>query len=127
MKLAGLGKLFAMLYSDRMDIYRTSKDEGSDNTTSITYDPEPLYKDVECRLSFNRSDTAPYSEVDRNPVVFNPKLFCSSDVDLLAGDYVVIRRYADDGSVMMLYEGMSAKPAKYPTHQEASIRINEGA
>ena len=127
MKLAGLSKLFTMLYSDQMDIYRTRKDENNDSTTSITYQPEPMYKDVACRLSFNRSDTTPYSEVDRNSVVFNPKIFCSLDVDLLAGDYVVVHRIADDGSVTMLYEGMVAKPAKYPTHQEATIRINEGA
>lgn len=127
MKLAGLGKLFTMLYNDRMDIYRTSKDVSADSTTSITYEPEPLYTDIKCRLSFSSDDTASDSEVDRNPIRFDPKLFCNPDVDLCAGDYVVVRRRADDGSTMMTYEGRVALSSKYPTHQETSVRIDESA
>lgn len=127
MKLAGLGKLLAMLYNDRMDIYRTESREEKDSTTSISYEPEPLYSDVKCRISFSSDDTGTDSEVDRNPIRFNPKLFCAMDVDIKAGDFVVIRRYADDGSVMTMYEGMVAMPSKYSTHQEIFLRINESA
>lgn len=127
MKLAGLGSLFSMLYDDRMDIYRTSKTENDDDTVDISYDPKPLYENIECRLSFSSDDTGADSEVDRTPVRFNPKVFCRPEVDLQAGDYVVIRRYADNGSVMMSYEGPVARPSKYTTHQEAFMRIDEGA
>lgn len=127
MKLAGLGKFFTMLYDDRVDIYRTSREENDDKTTDISYEPEPLYKDIKCRLSFSSDDTGSDTEVDRNPVRISPKLFCDAGVDLRAGDYVVIRRYADSGSVMMSYEGRVAQPSKYPTHQEAFVRIDEGA
>lgn len=127
MKLAGLGKLFAILYNDRMDIYRTSKEENEDYTTDISYEPEPLYKDISCRLSFSSDDTGADSEVDLNPVRFNPKLFCSSEVDLRAGDYIIVRRYSDNGSVMITYEGSVSMPSKYSTHQEAFVRIDEGA
>lgn len=127
MKLAGLGKFFAMLYDDRMDIYRTGKAETDDKTTDISYEPEPLHKDVSCRLSFSSDDTGSDAEVDRNPVRFSPKLFCAADVDLLAGDYVVVRRYTDSGSIMMSYEGRVARPSKYSTHQETFMRIDEGA
>ena len=127
MKLAGLGKLFAMLYNDRMDIYRTSKDTNNDNTIDIAYEPEPRYKAIQCRLSFSSDDTGADSEVDRNPVRFNPKLFCKAEVDLQAGDYVVVRRYADNGSVTATYQGQVSKPSWYSTHQEAFMRIDEGA
>lgn len=127
MKLAGLGKFLGMLYDDRMDIYRTTKDTNDDATVDISYEPEPLYKDVSCRLSFSSDDTGSDSEVDRTPVKFNPKLFCSSSVDLRAGDYVAVRRYADDGSLLMVYDGTVSMPSKYSTHQEAFIRIDEGA
>lgn len=127
MRIAGLGKLFAMLYDDRMDIYRTSRTANEDDTTDISYQPEPLCKDIECRLSFSSDDTGADSEVDRTPVRFNPKLFCKTEVDLQAGDYVVVRRYADSGSVMMSYEGPVSMPSKYSTHQEAFMRIDEGA
>ena len=127
MKLAGLGKLFAILYNDRMDIYRTSKDTNNDDTTDISYQPKPLYTDIKCRLSFSSDDTASDSEVDRNPVAFNPKLFCKAEIDLQAGDYVVVRRYADDGSIIKTYEGQVAQPSWYSTHQEVFMRIDEGA
>ena len=127
MKLAGLGKFLTILYDDRMDIYRTSAEINIDKTTVVFYDPSPLYKDVKCRLSFSSDDTGSDSEVDRNPVRSNPKLFCATDVDLQAGDYVVVRRYADDGSLKTTYEGRVAKPSWYSTHQEAVVRIDEGA
>lgn len=127
MKLAGLGKLFAMLYNDRMDIYRTGAETNDDETTDVSYDPEPLYTDIECRLSFSSDDTGADSEVDRTPVKFNPKIFCRAEVDLKAGDYVVVRRHADDGSVTKTYQGQVALPSWYSTHQEAFVRIDEGA
>lgn len=127
MKLAGLGNLFAMLYNDRMDIYRTSKNDNEDTTTNISYEPKPLYTDVACRISFSSDDTGTDSEVDRTPIRSNPKLFCKTEVDLQAGDYVVVRRYTDTGSVAMTYEGMVAQPSWYSTHQEAFMRIDEGA
>ena len=127
MKLAGLGKLFAILYNDRMDIYRTVKEDNDDNTTNISYEPQPLYTDIKCRLSFSSDDTGADSEVDRNPVKFNPKLFCEAEVDLKAGDYVVVRRYADNGSVIKTYQGQVALPSWYSTHQEAFMRSDEGA
>lgn len=127
MKIAGLGRFFAILYDDRMDIYRTGKTENDDTTTDISYEPEPLYKDIKCRLSFSSDDTGSDTEVDRNPVRFSPKLFCDTGVDLQAGDYVVVRRYSDSGSIMMSYEGRVARPSKYTTHQEAFVWIDEGA
>lgn len=127
MKLAGLGKFLSILYNDRMDIYRTGKSVNEDDTTDISYQPKPLYTGVECRLSFSSDDSGADSEVDRNPVRFNPKLFCGAKVDLQAGDYVTVTRYADDGSVAKVYHGQVAQPSWYSTHQEAFMRIDEGA
>lgn len=127
MKLAGLGKLYTILYDDRMDIYRTNRIENDDSTTDIAYNESPLYEDVKCRLSFRLDDSGADSEVDRNPVRANPTLFCGSDVDIRAGDYVVVRRYADDGRVLSTYEGRVAMPSRYSTHQETFLRIDEGA
>ena len=127
MKLAGLGNLFAMLYNDRMDIYRTSEETNDDATSDISYNSQPLYTDIECRLSFSSDDTGSDSEVDRTPVRYNPKLFCRAGVDLRAGDYVIVRRYTDSGVVARTYEGQIAEPSWYSTHQEAFMRIDKGA
>ena len=127
MRLTGLGTLYTILYDDRMDIYRTVKESNDDDTTNISYEPAPLYTDIKCRLSFSSDDTGSDSEVDRNPVKFSPRLFCTADVDLQAGDYIVVRRYTDSGSVAQTYQGQVAKPSWYSTHQEAFVRIDEGA
>ena len=127
MRFSGLGKFYSILYDDRMDIYRTSQTLNDDSTTSMHYDEAPLYTDVACRLSFSSYDSASDSEVDRNPVRFNPQIFCDSQVDLKAGDYVVIRRFSDNGTVMMTYEGPVTTPSVYSTHLEAHVRIDEGA
>lgn len=127
MKLSGLGKFYTMLYNDLMDIYRTGKRDNDDNTTNISYDPKPLYTDIKCRISFSSDDAGSDSEVDRNPIRFSPKLFCEAEVDLKAGDFVVVRRYADNGSVVKTYQGQVALPSWYSTHQEAFVQIDEGA
>lgn len=127
MKLAGLGKLYAMLYDDRMDIHRTQEEENEDCTADTLYKPVPVYKNVKCRLSFESDDTGVDSEVDRVPVRYIPKLFCGPDVDLQAGDYVIIRRYTDSGVIRKVYEGVVSEPSWYTTHQEAFVRIDKGA
>lgn len=126
MKLAGLGKLYEILYDDKMHIYRTSREMNDDSTTNVSYGT-PMYTDIKCRLSFTSEDTASVSEVDRNPVQFNAKLFCGPNIDLKAGDYVVVRRYNDSGAVMKTYQGQVAMPAWYSTHQEALLWVDEGA
>ena len=127
MKLSGLGTLYTMLYDDRMDIYRTVKEDNDDKTVDISYDPKPLYTDIRCRISFSSDDTGSDSEVDRTPITFSPKLFCGADVDLKAGDFVVVRRYSDNGSATKIYQGRVAMPSWYSTHQEAFVQIDEVA
>ena len=127
MKLSGLGKLFALLYDDRADIYRTDKGENQDESVDIFYQPDPLYTDVKCRISMSSDDTGTDSEVDEHPVRFNPKLFFGPDVDIKAGDYVVVRRLDDTGAVKQTYEGVVSKPSWYTSHQEVFLRVDEEA
>ena len=127
MNLAGLGNFFAMLYNDRMDIYRTAREDNQDTTVNISYSPEPLYTDIKCRLSFSSDDTGSDTEVDRTPVRLSPKLFCGADVDIKAGECIVVRRYTDKGEVSKTYQGQVALPSWYTSHQEVFVRIDEGA
>lgn len=127
MKLAGFSKMLSILYTDKMDIYRTSSQQNTDNTTDIFYLPDPLKTDVSCRISFSSDDTATDSEVDMNPIRYNPKIFTSADEDLKAGDYVVVKRYNDKGDVVKTYSGRIGQPSWYTTHQETFMRIDEGA
>lgn len=126
MKLAGLGRLYAILYDDTIVVYRTVQGLNEDGTVSSSYAREFICK-VAGRVSFDSDDKAADSEVDRNPVAFNPKLFCAPDVDLKAGDYVEVLREADNGEWEITYKGVIAMPSKYSTHQEAFFRVDEGA
>lgn len=127
MNLTGLGGLLSMMYTDKVDIYRTVKIDNEDGTTDVSYPSRPTYAGVPCRLSFRSDDTGADSQVDRNPIAYNPKLFCKSGVDLQAGDRVVVYRLKDDRTTARVYEGVVADPTWYTTHQEAFMRIDRGA
>lgn len=127
MKLAGLGKLYAIMYDDRMDVQRYVKHKNDDGTTQVDLDPTPIATDVPCRISFTHSDMPKDKDVDMDKIDFSPKVFCAPTVDLKAGDVVVIRRYSDDGQILHTYTGSLAMPSWYATHQEANIDIDEGA
>lgn len=127
MRLAGLGKFHTILYDDRFDVYRTDSGYNGDGSTDIFYQQEPIYKDVHGRISFVSDDRGSDSETDRVPIKFDPKLFCASDVDIKAGDYVVIRRYSDDGRLIHTYRGTLSMPSWYSTHQETFVRVSEEA
>ena len=127
MKLSGMGVFLTMLYDDRFDIYRTDKRSNEDSSTDIFYQETPKYADVPGRLSFSSDDTGSDTAVDETPIKYNPKLFCAHDVDIRAGDYIVLRRYSDDGKLIHTYKGLAAQPAWYSTHQEIFIRVDEEA
>ncbi len=127
MRIAGLGKFYTILYDDRFDIYRTDKALNDDASTHIFYEEEPLYSNVPGRISFVSDDRGTDYEVDSTPIRYDPKLFCASDVDIKAGDYIVIHRLDDKGNVTHTYKGRASKPSWYTTHQETFIRINEEA
>lgn len=127
MKLAGLGKFYTILYDDRFDVYRTDKGDNGDGSTDIFYEEEPLYTDIPGRISFVSDDRGSDESTDKVPIRFDPKLFCAADVDIKAGDYVVIRRYSDKGELIHTYKGTLALPSWYSTHQETFIRVDEEA
>lgn len=127
MKLAGFSRMLSILYNDKMDVYRTTSQQNRDSTTDIFYSSDPIKTDIPCRISFSHSDTSTDSEIDMNPVRYSPKIFTSASEDLKAGDYVVIRRYNDNGQLVKTYSGLISDPSWYVTHQEIFMRIDEGA
>lgn len=126
MKLAGVGKLYSILYDDKIVIYRTTTADEDDGSTSMTYSSTPV-AEVPGRISFSSDDRSSDKDVDRSPVLFYPKIFCSPHADLRAGDFVKVYRHADSDEWEMVYKGTLAMPSRYSTHQEAFIRVDEGA
>lgn len=121
MNLSVFKNAFNLLYTDRMDIYRTIEETSIDGTTNVVSDANPIYKDIKCRISFSDQDSAETSLEDRNPIHLNVKIFCGPEVDLQKGDKLILNRLNDDGSVMTTYSGIVNLPLVYPTHLEAQI------
>lgn len=127
MKLAGLGKLYAILYDDRMDVTHYDEGANDDETIDVFKPKEPAITDVKCRVSFGHDDLPTDRDVERDLVHFTPKIFCAPDVDLRPGDYIVARRVSDDGTILHTYHGKIGLPSWYSTHQEAYFYIEEEA
>ena len=61
---------------------------------------EPLYSDVQCRISFNISDNPETTGEDSNPIYLQVKIFCAPNVDIQKGDILVAERIGDEGEVI---------------------------
>lgn len=124
MKFGSLGKYYAIIYTDRMDVYRHNEEYNSDGTTFTNID-EPLYTDIPCRISFEYRDLKNDGPMEADKISYMPKVFCKNSVDLKSGDYVVITRTSDDGEYTRVYKGHLGDSAWFSTHQEAIIGIEE--
>lgn len=128
MRLAGTKSLLAMLYDDRMDVLRYIHTENPDGTTETSMQPEPVLTNVPCRVSFSNSTDDPNDVVvDENPIKYMPRIFCSPDVPLQAGDYVIVYRKDDSGRTTYSYKGNIAQPNWYSNHIEVKFNIDEAA
>lgn len=118
MKLSSFGKLLSPTYTDRLSINRFTEITNSDGTIGIGMPEEPLYNDVQCRISFNISDNPETAREDSNPIYLQVKIFCSPNVDIQKGDILIAQRIGNEGEIIETYNGIANLPFKYVTHQE---------
>lgn len=124
MNFSKIGKLYEALYTDRMDITSTEETTDEDGATVNGYPSKPQQVDVPCRISLSGKDTPLEPGEMINKVETNPLVFCSTNVQIKTGDKIVVRRLTTDGVVYDTYRGaISAKPAKFETHQQVEIRL----
>ena len=112
------------LYTDRFDAYRYVEEDDEDGTTEMKISKTPHIINQRCRVSFvpNRQEDPKDTDVDSNPIRTQPKIFAAPDCGLAVGDYVVVRRLADDGkTVLAKYSGPVGLPFLYPSHLECQI------
>lgn len=121
MKLSSFSKLLSPTYTDRLSINRFTEITNSDGTIGIGMPEEPLYSDVQCRISFNISDNPETTREDSNPIYLQVKIFCAPNVDIQKGDILVAERIGDEGEVIETYNGKANLPFKYVTHQEVLV------
>ncbi|HUM41506.1 MAG TPA: hypothetical protein PKI14_00990 [Fervidobacterium sp.] len=127
MRLGDFSGIITTMFTDKMDITRYIEVTNSDGTTETKLPDNPLYVDVNCRISFVSEESPKDGEVDDNPVKITPKIFCKTTADIQAGDYITVRRFDDDGNIMATFSGQIGLPSIYPTHKEALFLIKESA
>lgn len=127
MKLSAVSKVFALLYTDKMDISRYTNTTNADDTESTKLPANPTYTDVPCRISFASDENSKDSEIDETPVVISPKIFCSLSVDIIAGDFLKVTRYDEAGNVLGVFTGTAGLPTPYLTHKQTNFTMEGSA
>jgi hypothetical protein len=128
MNLSAYGKYLANLYNDQMDILRQEQITDGAETVSINSNA-PFLSGVACRVSFgSQADLQSTADLELKQV--NPTVFCGKDVDIKAGDSVIVRRLNSDGSVYQTFEGFVSTAGmanKYETHQQFVLELKADA
>ena len=127
MKLSGFSGIIATLFTDKMSITRYVDEEEADGSTTTVLPSAPLYTDIDCRVSFASTENPNDKDVDNTPLEVAPKIFCKSDTDLRAGDFIKVTRFGDDGKIIATYSGKVGLPSVFITHKEALFSIEESA
>jgi hypothetical protein len=127
MKLSGFAPILSSLMTDQMDIFRHDTTENEDGTTKTELPSTPLSENIRCRVSFFTSDNPRDMNIDENPVIMSPTIFCDADTDILPGDIVTVRRMQDDGTVAQTINGRVGFPKFYPSHKEVPLSIDTSA
>lgn len=127
MRLGSFAPIFSTLFTDKMDIRRYMDVDNEDATTDTVLSSTPIYTNVPCRVSFLTEESPKDSEIDDTPVKNISKIFCKTNADVRAGDFVKISRFDDDGNVIAVYAGKLGLPSVYITHKEVLFSIEESA
>ena len=118
-----LSQVLSLLYNDRMTVYKyTSDDNGNPKLND-----SPSLENVPCRISFG-STADKFNDLQQaeNPTKLYPTIFCKTDVQVDAGDVVLIERLSGD-AVYAEYRGLLGMAKKYASQQEIPLIIDENA
>lgn len=127
MKLGKFSGIIKSTFTDDMDIYRYEDVTNEDDTTETKLSETPVHKEVPCRISFSADESPKDNQVDNVPIKISPKIFCGANTNIRAGDYIVVRRYNDEGAIIAIYSGNVGLPSVFITHKEALFSIERSA
>lgn len=127
MQLPDLREVHALLYNDRMDIFRTNSDPNEYGIVSQervqVLDQEP------CKLSMytsskedNPGDDSIYFR-KANSVI---KIFLSPNIKVIQGDWInVYRKRIGSDEYELFFKGLANKPNVHSSHQEVEVAERE--
>jgi hypothetical protein len=127
MNLGLVKKVLSKLYTDEMDITRHQEVVNTDSTTDTILPSTPLYSNIPCRISYESMEKPGDKNVDEIPLVTVPKIFCSVERDIIAGDKIVARRLDINKVVLDTIIGEAGRPSVFVTHKEVLISDTRSA
>lgn len=123
MRLGDFSGIITSMFTDRMDVFHYIDEIQEDGTTQTKLSNNPAWRNAPCRISLSTDENPSDNQVDSVPIKTSPKIFFKTSVALKAGDYVVVRRFDDDGNVMCTYSGKAGMPSVFITHKEVLFHI----
>lgn len=130
LELRGYAKYLELLYSDRMDVYRTREMTDGPETLN-TMEPEPVEQGIPCRISFGTGKDEPVSgNALYEQQQWKPTVFCGPGAGVRAGDKVVVTRCHSDGTVYKTFTGYAAVAggaSQWENHMEFLLDITGDA
>lgn len=135
MHLAGIDWFLRILYDDKMSVYRNTIVQNEDGTKETQRNIVPSLTDIPCRLSLTQGIDYALGDPDHNnardigvnPVDLSPRIFLSPQYVIKEGDYIVLSRMNDDGTVRETLEGYIGKPSWYTSHQMCEFVVRRKA
>ncbi|WP_129599520.1 hypothetical protein [Anaerophilus nitritogenes] len=105
-------------YFDKMTVYRKE-------TITVDYEDKDMnievYKDIPCSLDYSASNNTNQTET-ANIIKYNPIIFCSPDLEIKAGDTIIV--IIENGQKRKLKTG---EYIYYPSHLEIPCVRNDEA
>lgn len=126
MNISKYSKYLNVMYKDRLFVSRFIEVENNDKTVDMRAVEIESLKDIPCRLSKVKADEHNLNSIDANSGNIKFKVFCSTEVEILKGDTIVINKIID-GIIVDTIKGIAAKPLKYDLDQEFMIIESEVA
>ena len=127
--LRGITPILMKLFTDKMDI-TTAVESSFGDATVNTYPSEPQQIDVPCRISFSGGDRARDNNSEREGINLTPKIFCAPNVQVLAGDRLIVHRCYSNGVVYETFQGiavLTGRPNQWESHQEIALDMSGDA
>lgn len=117
MNLDQYKKYSELLYSDKFTIQRYIDIENRDGSTGEGLDPNPVLIDIPCRISKVKLDEHNINIEDSNNKNIKLKIFCSPDVNVKKGDYIIAKRIINGNEVQTI-KAIASEPFIYNINQE---------
>lgn len=124
MNLSPFSKIIEATFTDVMDVYRYTTIDNDDKTTDTVLPSLPIIENKPCRVSFIKLENASNASIDRTPILYMPKLFFRVSEDVIVGDYIEVKRIAENGETLSVYKGNIGLPAVFVTHKEALFAVD---